>query len=349
MFGLQKGRKEMHKRTRLGFTLIELLVVIAIIALLIGILLPALGKARKAARLAICGSNLKQVGVAVNSYASDFEDKIASFSWNVGNYSTKYSDLRNPGVDNNQAQMFQLTEIIRRKTGDDTIEPLRQRAPQRRFSHMVVVDYMADVIPEQTAACPEDRNLVAWAKDPKNPPDIEDGQGNAGYKAITPYRSTYQFVPASWAPDKIRGTTSTVWQYARDHDLFYFPRDRDLLFGERQIREVSFPSGKVQMFDFYDFHSAAKAQFYAYADAKTNLLFFDGSARFLTTGDANLSFRPNGPSTDNTSKMDYLPREYEPPTRSGGERDDRLETYFRWTREGLYGIDYGGSEIRNSG
>ena len=336
-------------KRRFGFTLIELLVVIAIIALLIGILLPALGKARKAARLAICGSNLKQVGVAVNTYAADFEDKIASFSWNAGNYTTKYADLRNPGNDNNQEQMFQLTEIIRRKTGDDTIPPLRNRAPQRRFSHAVIVDYMADVIPEQTAACPEDRQLIAWAKDPKSPPDIGE-QGGTAYSIITPYRSTYQFVPASWAPDKATPRTNTVYQYPQDHDLFYFPSSPLLKFGERQIREVDFPSGKVQMFDFYDFHSAAKAQFYAYADAKTNLLFFDGSARYLTTGDSNLSWRPNGPRNNTHSTMDYNPNPlYEPDSRTGNYQPDRgLETYFRWTREGLHGLDYGGSEIRTS-
>lgn len=56
---------------RSGFTLIELLVVISIIALLIGILLPALGAARGAARDIACNSNLRQLGIAVVTYAED--------------------------------------------------------------------------------------------------------------------------------------------------------------------------------------------------------------------------------------------------------------------------------------
>lgn len=60
--------------SRLGFTLIELLVVVSIIALLVSILLPALGKAREQARMTICASNLRSVGVAMATYTTDYED-----------------------------------------------------------------------------------------------------------------------------------------------------------------------------------------------------------------------------------------------------------------------------------
>ncbi|MEM9064046.1 MAG: prepilin-type N-terminal cleavage/methylation domain-containing protein [Planctomycetota bacterium] len=64
------------KRLRNGFTLIELLVVISIIALLIGILLPALGSARGSAQAVLCLGNMKQLGVATTAYAQDFDDRI---------------------------------------------------------------------------------------------------------------------------------------------------------------------------------------------------------------------------------------------------------------------------------
>ena len=59
-----------------GFTLIELLVVIAIIALLIGILLPALGRARGVARQAVCMSNQRQLGAGLAMYADSWDGYI---------------------------------------------------------------------------------------------------------------------------------------------------------------------------------------------------------------------------------------------------------------------------------
>ncbi len=57
--------------TRIGFTLIELLVVIAIIAVLIGILLPALGHARATGRQVVCGTNLRSISQTVAQYVND--------------------------------------------------------------------------------------------------------------------------------------------------------------------------------------------------------------------------------------------------------------------------------------
>ena len=58
-----------------GFTLVELLVVIAIIALLMGILMPALARVRQIAFRMVCGTNLSGIGKAMMIYANDYDDE----------------------------------------------------------------------------------------------------------------------------------------------------------------------------------------------------------------------------------------------------------------------------------
>ena len=95
---------------RKGFTLVELLVVIAIIALLMGILMPALARVRQIAFRLVCGTNLSGIGKAMLIYSNDYEDELpraggpqsiwvqpGGVVWNAGNRLVAYNLTNGPG------------------------------------------------------------------------------------------------------------------------------------------------------------------------------------------------------------------------------------------------------------
>ena len=95
---------------RVGFTLIELLVVIAVIGVLTAVLLPALARAREAARRACCQSDLKQMGLSFEMYANENRGKLPhNFGTQVSGGDTIYrlrkgierfliTDINNPAA-----------------------------------------------------------------------------------------------------------------------------------------------------------------------------------------------------------------------------------------------------------
>ena len=129
------------KKSR-GFTLIELLVVIAIIAILAGMLLPALQQAREKARRINCAGNLKQIGTALKSYAIDFSGRMPNGPTWVG----KADNVLNGDT------FFKATA-----TRSGGYEALR--------GNDYLADYAVYVCPSSTVSTGNGKDALSWTAD----------------------------------------------------------------------------------------------------------------------------------------------------------------------------------------
>jgi len=196
--------KQVHRRS--AFTLIELLVVIAIIAILIGLLLPAVQKVREAAARMSCTNNLKQLGLALHNYASSYGKLPAAGK----NYAWASGASARPGF--NQNGLVTLLPYLEQQALYDTYD---KNSASQNYVGSTGATLANGGVSAANAAMAQQKIIILLCPSDNGRQTLSTGSAHYGITAGPAYKTSYDFIT--------QPTSTGMWwegQLARNRQIF---------------------------------------------------------------------------------------------------------------------------------
>jgi prepilin-type N-terminal cleavage/methylation domain-containing protein/prepilin-type processing-associated H-X9-DG protein len=195
----------LRSHRRRGFTLIELLVVIAIIAILIGLLLPAVQKVREAAARMQCSNNLKQIGIATHSFYDNVKKLPSGREYYNATWATNGNASRNGMFYG--SPFWALLPYI--EQGPLYKQGIEARADKQTWASTLPDGQIARRVTIKTYLCPSDNSVVSSGY-PRNRSDYKACSYGHNYQLFATAESDNQF-GAAYKLDTIPdGTSATL-------------------------------------------------------------------------------------------------------------------------------------------